>query len=141
MTDVLLGQTNDDGEVCIEGGLVELTDDFRTAAYLSLFGGNEQDDGRDDNVHTYWGNLNETDTAKRYVSETQHLLDTLPPTTGNMLRLGDAAGRDLKWLDDIGAVTEILVAVSIPALNTVKFVISINGDETVEFIENWKAAA
>lgn len=141
MTDVLLFQSTDGGEINIEGGLVELTDDFRTAAYLSLFGGNERDDGSDDNVNTYWANLNETDPSRKYVSETQHLLVVLPPTTGNMLRLEDAAGRDLKWLADIGAVTEIVVVVSVPALNTVKFAISINGNETVEFIENWKAAA
>ncbi len=141
MTDALLCQTDDDGEINIVDGLVELTDDFRTAAYLSLFGGNERDDGNDSSEFTYWANLSETDPANRYVSETQNLLIELPPTSGNLLLLEDAAARDLQWLIDIGAAREILVSVSLPAINSVKFVININGDETVEFIENWKAAA
>ncbi len=139
MTDVLLFQTPDDGEITIVDGVVELTDDFRTAAYLSLFGGNEDDDGRDDNPLSWWGNLEETDPAKRYVSETQHLLDKLPPTSGNLLRLEDAATRDLKWFLDTGIALTVLVEASIPELNSVAFVVTINGDETVEFIEVWKA--
>jgi hypothetical protein len=47
MTDVLIEQSDDGGEVTIESGLVTLTDDFRSAAYLSLFGGNEDDNGLD----------------------------------------------------------------------------------------------
>ena len=140
MSDVLLAQESDGGEICIQGGIVALTDSFETSAYLSLFGGNEDDDGRDDNQLTWWGNLEETEPARFYVSETQHLLDILPPTSGNLLRLQDAATRDLQWFIDVNAAIEVLVDVSIPRLNAIKFVITINGDETVEFIELWKAA-
>ena len=140
MSDVLLAQESDGGEICIEGGLVVLIDGFETAAYLSLFGGNEDDDGRDDNPLSWWGNIDETDPSRIYVSETQHLIDILPPTSSNLLRLEDAATRDLQWFLDVNAAIEVLVEVSIPRLNSVRFVITINGDETVEFIENWKAA-
>ncbi len=139
MSDVLLFQTNDDGDITIEDGFVELTDDFRTSAYLSLFGGNEQDDGRDDNPLTWWANLNETNPSKRYVSETEHLLQSLPVTSGNLLRLQDAALRDLQFFKNIGAVSEIAVEISLVALNRLKYVITLNGDETVEFTQNWKA--
>lgn len=141
MSDVLLEQINDDGEITIEGGLVELTDDFRTMAYLCLFGGNEDDDGRDDNRLTWWGNLGETEDTFKYVSETQHLLNVLPATTGNLLRLDDAAARDLQVFIDTGIAKTVTVETSIPAVNTVQFVIAIDGDETATFLENWKAAA
>jgi len=141
MSDVLLFQTNDDGDITIEDGLVELTDDFRTAAYLSLFGGNEDDDGRDDNPLTWWANLNEIDPASKYVSETEFLLQSLPVTTSNLLRLEDAAIRDLSVFVDIGTVKELTVEVSLIDINKLKYVINLNGDETVTFIQNWKALA
>lgn len=141
MSDVLLFQTNDDGDICIEGGLVELTDDFRTASYLSLFGGNEDDDGRDDNPLTWWANLNEIDPADKYVSETEYLLQSLPVTTSNLLRLEDAAKRDLKIFTDGGIVKDLAAEVLLVGLNKLKYVINFNGDETVTFTQNWKALA
>lgn len=141
MTDVLICQTNDDGEIFIEGGIVELTDDFRSAAYLCLFGGNENDDGRDDNPLTWWANLNEVDPANQYRSETEFLLRTLPVTTSNLLRLEDAAKRDLTVFVDIGAVKELTVEVFLIDLNKLQYDIQLDGDETVTFIQNWKAQA
>lgn len=141
MTDVLLCQTPDDGEIEILGGVMTLTDDFRTAVYLSWFGGNEDDDGRKDNTKTWWGNLSETDPVDRYVSETQHLLQSLPSSSNNLRRLHDAGVKDLQWMLDSGAATEVLVEVTVPALNSVKMTASINGQEPIEFFEVWKAAA
>jgi hypothetical protein len=43
--DVHLFQTVNDGDICVVGGLVEMSSGLDTAAYISLFGGNEQDDG------------------------------------------------------------------------------------------------
>lgn len=139
MSDVLLFQTNDDGDLNIVDGFVELTDDFRTASYLSLFGGNENDDGRDDNPETWWGNLNETDPANRYISETEFLLRSLPAITSNLLRLEDATRRDLAAFVDLGIVNELTVEVSLVGLNRLKYVIEFDGDQTVTFLENWKA--
>jgi len=141
MSDVLLFQTDDDGDINIVDGFVELTDDFRTAAYLSLFGGNENDDGKDDNPLTYWANLNETDPNKRYISETEFLLRSLPVTSSNLLRLEDAAKRDLKAFVDTGIVTKLTVDVSLIGINRLKYVINFEGDETVTFLVNWKAAS
>ncbi len=139
MTDVLLCQTLDDGEINITGGLVELTGDFRTAVYLSLFGGNEDDDGRDNNEFNWWGNLGTTNPSELYRSETQNLLNKLPPTSNNLLRIEDAVSRDLEWLNAVGAVTGINVTVTVPELNRIRIVVEINGDENVEFLENWKS--
>jgi len=78
MSDVYLFQTNDDGEICIENGIVSLTGGLDTAAYLSLFGGNEQDDGSQNTSLNYWGNILENDKAFQYRSQTQYLLRSIP---------------------------------------------------------------
>lgn len=142
--DVLLFQTDDDGDIIVTGGIVEMTGDFKTAAYLSLFGGNEDDDGRKDNPKTWWGNLSEIDPAEKYISETQNLLQALPATSSNLLRIETAVLRDLQWFLDKSIASSVNAEASIPALNRLKLVISIeaNGEETqFTFIENWKAAA
>ena len=141
--DVLLFQTNDDGDIIVTGGIVEMTGDFQTAAYLSLFGGNEDDDGRQDHPKTWWGNLSEIDPAEKYISETQNLLQALPATSSNLRRVEAAVKRDLQWFLDKNIASSIDVETSIPDLNRLKIVISIqaNGEETdFTFVENWKAA-
>ncbi len=135
MTDVLHFQTLDDGEVSIEGGIVQLTNGLETAVYLSLFGGNEADDGLPDNPHGWWGNEGE-DEAKRMVSRLQNLMDSLPASAANLKRLNDAARADLAWL---GAEYELDVVSSIPALNRVEMAVSVNG-QTLTFNEEWTRA-
>ena len=56
MGDVILRQTQNDGDICVTGGLVAMDGGLSTAAYLSLFGGNFSDDGSQDNPSTWWGN-------------------------------------------------------------------------------------
>lgn len=138
MTDVLLEQSDDGGEMTIESGLVALTDDFRSAVYLSLFGGNEDDDGLDSSAQ-WWGNLGEADPAKRYRSRTEYVLQNLAPSSANLLLLEDAVRTDLQWLLDSGAAKEVEAVASIPALNKVSLVAIINGDLTVKYLENWAA--
>lgn len=138
--DVILYQSNDDGEVEVVGGLITMDGGLQTSAYLSLFGGNEDDAGGSDESLSYWGNLDETETNKQYRSETQHLLQSIPVITSNLLKLKEAANRDLAWMIDDNIATEIEVTVTMPALNTVKISINIDADETIEFIENWKAS-
>ena len=140
--DVRLFQTDDDGEISVTGGIAEMGGGLETAAYLSMFGGNEDDDGRANSSVAYWGNLVETDTARRYTSETQHLLQSLPATTGNLRRVEDAANRDLAWFEASRVASSITATASIPGVNRIKIVVEIEavGEEsTFEFVENWKA--
>jgi len=142
--DVLLFQTDDNGEINVEGGLVEMSGGLETAAYLSLFGGNEDDDGLSENGFTYWGNLDEIDPAQQYRSETQHLLQSIPATTGNLRRIEDAANRDLAWFIEKKVASSVTIAVSIPGLNKIKILINIDalGEESsFEFVENWKVSS
>lgn len=132
MTDVLLFQTLDDGDISIDGGIVQLTDGLETAVYLSLFGGNEADDGLPTNPHGWWGNEGEP-VAQRMVSRLQNLMDSIPATSANLKRLNDAATQDLAWLP---TRYELMVSASIPGLNKVTMTISIN-DQTFIFTEEW----
>ena len=141
--DVNLFQTDDDGEISVVNGVVQMTGSFETAAYLSLFGGNEDDDGSAGNPQTWWGNLGVVDGAGKYVSETQNLLQAIPATSANLLRIEEAVKRDLQWFLDLSVASSVTVAVSIPALNRVKIVVRIEavGEESeFSFVENWKAA-
>lgn len=140
--DVRLFQTLDDGDITVEGGITEMSGGLETAAYLSLFGGNEEDDGSADSPFQFWGNLSETQPEKKYRSETQHLLRALPAVTSNLIRVEDAAKRDLQWFLDPGVATSVTVVASIPGVNKVRFLVNIDADGEeiqIEFIENWKA--
>ena len=141
--DVLLEQTNNNGEISVINGVVAMTGSFETMAYLCLFGGNEDDDGRADNVETWWGNIDEVDPDFRYVSETQNLLQSIPAISANLLKLQAAAERDLAVFTNKNIASSVTVVVSIPALNRVTYTIDIeaNGEESsFKFTENWRAA-
>lgn len=139
--DVKLFQTIDDGNITIEDGITEMSGGIETATYLALFGGNEQDDGRDDNPNNWWGNVGENEPARQYRSETQYILRSLPATTANLGRLEDAAIRDLQFFLDENIASSVSVVASIPGLNKIKLTIAIEaeGEESnFEFTENWK---
>lgn len=136
--DVKLFQTSDGGEINVTGGLVEMGGGLETTVYLSLFGGNEDDDGLASSPYDWWGNTAELETNKMYRSETQNLLEALPLTSNSLKRVEDAAGRDLSWLVGAGVATKVTVLASVPKLNTLKLNISVDQSK-FEFIENWRA--
>jgi phage gp46-like protein len=119
VTDVLLRQTQDGGDLILQGGLFAMSDGLETAAFLSLFGSNEQDPGDSDSREQWWGNFVEADASRHYRSETQFLLRSLPATPASLLRIEQAASRDLDWMIDEGVVKTITVSASIPELNRV----------------------
>lgn len=139
--DVLLFQTNDGGDVSVEGGLVEMSGGLETAAYLSLFGGNEQDDGRQGTRAGWWGNTVENQPERQYRSETQFLVRSIPSIPANLRRIEQAAQRDLAWLVDVGAATEVTAEASMPGPNKVRLRVKIDAVGLFEFEENWRADA
>lgn len=144
MTDVRIFQTPDGGEVTSTNGQLAMDDGLESAVYLSLYGGTEQDGGLEgDNDKQFWGNLTESDPARTYRSEMQHLLRSIPATSGNLKRVEDAATRDLAWmLDDLAS--SVTVSASIPALNTVLVEIEIFIDDrkfAFAFTDAWKIKA
>ena len=137
--DVALFNTLDGGEITVEDGIVAMSGGLETAVYLSLFGGNRDDQQRPGDLKQWWGNLAETDPAQRYRSETQRILDGLPATSANLMRIQDAVLRDLQPLIDAGAIRKAQAAASLEAHKRVRIRIRINGDTDLEFRANWEA--
>ena len=140
--DVLLEQTDDGGEITVVNGVITMSGGLETAAYLSLFGGNGDDDGRKGNPKTWWGNLLEISPAKKYISETQHLLQSIPAVSASLRKIEDAAKKDLNWFLTESIASSVTVLASIPDLNkiTLTVIIEAVGNESeFEFTENWKA--
>ena len=142
--DVLLQQTNDNGEISVVNGVVTMTGSFETMAYLCLFGGNEDDAGGSDKTESWWGNLDEIDPDLRYVSETQNLLKSIPAISSNLLKIQAAAERDLAVFTSKNIASSVTVVVSVPALNRVSIAINIEAvgeKSSFKFTENWEASA
>lgn len=141
MTDLLMLQTVDGGEIEIVNGREMLTTTgLETAGYLSLFGGNLDDAGGEaDIANQWWANFSEPDPAAVMRSETAALLQSLPLVPANLKLLQEAAGRDLAWFKDRGIAQEIAIRVSLPARNTLKVEVLLTIDGTVvpfEFVES-----
>lgn len=112
----------------MDGGL-------QTAVFVSLFSGNEDDSGGDQDPHSWWGNVGQT---RKYRSETQYLLSSIPPSSANLKRIEDAAKRDLAWMLTDKIATDIRARVTIPAYNHVKITVNVDNDEYA-YSENWSA--
>jgi phage gp46-like protein len=142
VTDVRLYQTPDGGEIDFANGLAIMADGVESSVYLSLFGGNENDGGGDaDASKQFWGNLSESDPARRYRSETQALLRSIPLVPANLQRIQDAAVRDLAWLKDSKLSDSVTVRATIPALNSLKLEVRVEIDGKLypfSFVESGK---
>ena len=129
MTDVRLYQTDNGGEIDFVAGRAVMDDGLAASVYLSLFGGNDDDSGLEaDEAFEWWGNKSEPDPARKYRSETQFLLNSLPLVPANLRAVEDAAGRDLAWMVDTIA-SSVEVNASVPALNTFKLDVAIVIDD------------
>ncbi len=141
--DVLLYQTNDNGEINLNDGQIEMNGGLETAVYNSIFGGNEDDDGSKENLLEWWGNKLETDPVRKIRSETQNLLRSIPATSSNLIRIEDAVKRDLNWFIMEKVASTVEAVASIPAANRVAISVTINASgEELEFkyLENWKGS-
>lgn len=150
MTDVRLFHTEDGGDVEYDGDTyVQLVTDsgLETAVYLSLWGGNERDPGtaddddEPDHPHKYqwWGNHGESG-AFRQTSETQNLIRSLPAVSSNLLRIEDAAKRDLQWFLDTKVASTVEVAVSLAGVKRIGIAVRIlieNQTFAFVFEEDW----
>jgi len=144
VSDVRLFHTDDGGEVDLvpDGTYTELILDtgLETAAYLSMFGGNERDHGtvHDDtdpdhgHQQQWWGNLNES-TAVAMRSETGHLLRSLPATTSNLVKVEQAATRDLDWFLVEEVAREIEVVATMTSVNSLSIQVRLEIDKQ-EFV-------
>lgn len=133
MTDVRLYHDDDGGEIDFVNGSSIMADGLESAAYLSLFGGNEDDSGTQaDDRKQWWGNLSEPDAARKLRSETQHLLRSLPAVPFNLRRLTEAVERDLAWMKS-SLASQVSALVTIPGLNRVSVAVSIELQDGRQF--------
>jgi phage gp46-like protein len=101
--DLLLEDTPDGGDIKIENDLFVSDMSFNTAVYLSLFGGNKNDNGKVKNKFTWWGNtLAGISESEKLISRFQSIIFGLPMTTKNIQSAENAASLDLKWVVDEG---------------------------------------
>jgi phage gp46-like protein len=108
--DLLLFDTPDGGDVDITDGLFSCTRAYDTAVFLSLFGGNKEDNGKVKNRKTWWGNtLRGVTENQKLVSRFQSVISGLPMTTKNILTAEDAARLDLGWMVGEKLADEIFV--------------------------------
>ena len=145
MTDVRLFHQDDGGNIELTSSAktdVVLDDGLETAAYLSLFGGNERhpgltfDNGTSEQPHSlqWWGNHGEPEVRKQ-TSETQHLLRSLTATSGNLVRLEDAVFNDLQWFKDEKIASEIEATATMTGVNKVSISVRLLVDtETFDFV-------
>lgn len=140
--DVYLFQTPDNGDIEVKDGIVTTVGGLATAVYLSILGGNEDDDGLQQNLLTWWGNVDETEQDRKYISETQNLLRGLPAVSRNLILVEEAVKRDLKWMLDNKVASNIDVFASIPEVGRISIDVDIIAEgnrETFNFTENWQA--
>jgi hypothetical protein len=133
--DVLLFDT-------VDGGNIDLTDDnlvvndtgFDTAIYLCLEGGNKKDNGTEaTKKFQYWGNLLETDPQYHLKSETQYIIEGLPPTPNNLNRVKEAAKQDLQVFLDQGTIDNLEIIATLPDRNRLNLVINGYKDKKLVF--------
>lgn len=143
MPDVRIYQTDDGGEIDFVNGAPTMAAGIESAAYLSLFGGNERDAG---NVSTeklqWWGNFGEQLPERTYRSETQHLLTSIVAIPANMRRVQDAVTRDLAWMVTSGVVDSVDALVTMPRVRGIHIELAfVVGNETysVGLDADWEA--
>jgi phage gp46-like protein len=129
MTDIKFFHTPDGGEIEYIGGVATLDDGLYASVYLSFFGGNERDSGIEaDLPKEWWGNKGEALAERRYRSELQYLLNTLPLTPENLPRFEAAALADLAWFIETKTATLVTVTCRMPALRTIGVEVGIEID-------------
>ncbi len=144
MTDVFIFNTSNGGDIIIENGVIELSNGITASVYMSLFGGNIEDDGSVDSRKQWWANFNEVDDSRKQRSRFQFLTGAIPAIPSNLLRVQEAAGADLEWMTRDGLATSVDVVATMPDLNTVALAITVIADDneqTIVYSANWRGGS
>jgi len=148
MTDVRLFHTADGGEIEFAGPDlwkvdIKLDTGLETAVYLSWFGGNERSHDHGDPIDAHhshgpewWGNIGEP-VERQMLSETAHVVRSLPATSNNLLKVEDAMRRDLQWGIDDGTFPELSVSAALVDVDRLRLsaAIIVNKEEFVVAFE------
>jgi hypothetical protein len=130
--DVLMFHSNDDcGEILESNGIIEMTTFYETMAYLTLVGGNQDDDGSEATANLqWWGNEGEP-VERQYRGRFQRHLYGSPLTSASLVEIEADAKHDLEaaFLPDYA--TSVYVSASIVAPKMVQLelgIVELNGE-------------
>lgn len=131
--DVLMYHSSEDcGEINESGGVIEMTEWYDTMAYLTLAGGNYDDDGSDATSHLqYWGNEGEP-PERQYRGRFQRWLSGQPITSASLLQLEADAKYDLEQVLIPRYAQSLTVTARIKAPKMIELILvvaALNGDE------------
>ena len=101
----LVSATDVGGNIEITVGLVRRSGGLSGAVYISLMGGNDEDEGEPTPAKSWWGNVLEADPSLRIRGRFATLVRGLPLTGPNLNRAVAAAEADLAWLVTSGVAT------------------------------------
>ena len=133
---VAFAETGDGGDICRKLGYLVMSTGLEEAVYLSLFGGSV-------GPVPYWANADQTSEARVVLSRFQQALALVPPTTGNLQQLTDAADSDLAWLIPAGVASSVDVLTQLVAHRRIRTTVDIRaeGDPSkFQFVRNWGAS-
>jgi phage gp46-like protein len=136
--DALFEACPDGGDITLVDGLIARTGGIPGAVYISIMGGNDDDDGRPGAKEQYWGNALEADETRHIRSRTATILIGLPMTALSLRAVEAAALQDLAWMTTTGVASEIRVTASIRSPNWLVLRVEVDG-ESFEFRLNWEA--
>lgn len=137
--DVLLFDTENGGEISVINGLVIPDGSFRTAVYLSLFGGNKNDGGDVASSDTWWGNrLEGVSENEKLVSRFMAFVRSVPLNSKNLKIAQDKAKEDLKWFLDDGIADSVEVNLLDEGNNRIQLNVKI--EKSGKIIESGKYA-
>lgn len=142
--DLLLEDTPDGGDIVLADDIFINDISFNTAVYLSIFGGNKDDNGKVKNKFTWWGNtLDGVTENEKIVSRFQAVIFGMPMTTKNIQEAETAASLDLQWIKSEGIADDISISGSAITRNQfqLKIKISTKGETIYQnaFFLFWKA--
>jgi phage gp46-like protein len=132
--DALLMETPDGGDFIMQDGLLMADNNYSTAIYLSLFGGNKDDSGVVKTNKTWWGNtLRGTKKNEKLISRVQNIIRSMPLTVKNIRRAEDAAVLDLAWMVEEGLADKVEASGSTQGKNRFCLEINLSKSETSIF--------
>lgn len=121
--DVLLEVADGTADMVVTANAIHDCRTFDTAVVLSLFGGNDEDDGKSDGK-TWWGNcIGNTSKAERIESRFQHITHAMGLSSAALREAEKAASMDLAWMKDEGIADEITCTGSILDRNSFSLIV------------------
>ena len=139
--DVKLIITKEGFDIDLKNNFIEMTSGFESAIFLSIFGGNEEDDNSEaTNKKQFWGNRLD---GNQYRSRTLKFINGSYANAQNLQLLEKNILLDLNWFIEENIADTVEANCYIPAFNELKIDIRLLRDSKLlansNYKLNWKA--